>query len=402
MKSFSQFIIEARSTLASQQANQMGLQSSGHGDYYDQQGKLVAKTVGGRLQFFKGRQKKGKAQDSQGQAPEQAQIQQQPQVQQEVPPEQQGQEPPKGVVVTIGRFNPPAKGHEQILKFGQSRANEANYEYRIYPSRVQDRGTDPLNPTLKIQYMQMMFPQFADYIVDSEDSRTIFDILTSLYNDGYRDVKVIVGSERVGEFQSLVHRNEGQSYQFDNIEVLASAGRDPDSDTAGAGSAAALRTAAANGNYEAFAINLPSVMKREDKESLFNSVVKSMQLGESLSLWQIAPDLDKEGLRKHYKEDNLYPVGSLVENINTGLRGRVMRRGTNHLICVTNEGVMFKNWISSVHLPEDVYEVGTDKYRDALQRLTPLHPVGSYTGVKIKETVPKNINKIRRDLQKSR
>lgn len=402
MKSFSQFIIEARSTLASQQATQMGLQSSGHGDYYDQEGKLVAKTVGGRLQFFKGRQKKGKQQTEVPKDQAQQQMQAQPAPQQEAPPEQQQQELPKGVVVTVGRFNPPAKGHEQLLKFGQSRANENNYEYRIYPSRVQDRGTNPLNPTVKIQYMQMMFPQFADYIVDSEDSRTIFDVLTSLYNDGYRDVKVIVGSERVGEFQSLVHRNEGQSYEFDNIEVLAASGRDPDSDTAGSGSAAALRTAAASGNYEAFAASLPTAMKRADKEAFFNAVAKSMQLGEGLSLWQIAPDLDKEGLRKHYKEDNLYPVGSLVENINTGLRGRVMRRGTNHLICVTNEGVMFKNWISSVHLPEDVYEVGTDKYREALQRLTPLHPVGSYTGVKIKETVPKNINKIRRDLQKAR
>lgn len=402
MKTFSLFILEARSTLASQQATQMGLQSSGHGDYYDQEGKLIAKTVGGRLQFFKGRRKKAKAAEPQANAQPQVQAQQSPIDQQQAPPEQQGQEPAKGVVVTIGRFNPPAKSHEQFLKYGFSRANENNFEYRIYPSRVQDKGTNPLNPTVKVQFMQAMFPQFADYIVDSEESRTIFDILTSLYNDGYRDVKVIVGAERVGEFQSLVHRNEGQSYEFDNIEVLASSGRDPDSDTGGSGSSAALRTAAASGNYEAFAASLPSAMKREDKQSLFNAVVKAMQIKEGLTLWQIAPDLDKEGLRRHYKENDLYPIGSLVENINTGLRGRVMRRGTNHLICVTNEGVMFKNWISSVHLPEDVYEAGTDKYREALQRLTPLHPVGSYTGVKIKETVPKNINKLKQELKRVR
>lgn len=400
MKSFNQFIIEARSTLASQQANQMGLQSSGHGDYYDKEGKLIAKTVGGRLQFFKGRSKKATTSDTQPQAQPQPQPQAQQTPQPEVPPDQQGKDEIKGIVVTIGRFNPPAKGDEQLFKYGESRANENNYEYRIYPSRVQDKGTNPLNPTIKIQYMQLMFPQFADYIVDSEESKTIFDILNSLYNDGYRDVKIIVGSERVGEFQSLVHRNEGQGYEFDNIEVLASSGRDPDSDTAGAGSSAALRTAAAGGNFDAFAASLPSSMKRSDKESLFNSVVKSMKLNEGLSLWQIVPDLDKDGLRRNYMENNLYPIGTLIENINTGLRGRVMRRGTNHLICVTNEGVMFKNWISSVHLPEDVYEVGTDKYREALQRITPLHPVRSYTGIRIKETIPKNINRIKRDLKK--
>ena len=51
MKSFLQFISEAE-TQASSQAKNMGLSSDGHGYWYDKQGKLVAKTVGGRLKFF--------------------------------------------------------------------------------------------------------------------------------------------------------------------------------------------------------------------------------------------------------------------------------------------------------------------------------------------------------------
>lgn len=401
MKTFQQFIIEARQTLASQQAVQMGLRPNGHGDYYDQQGKLVAKTVGGQLKVFKGRQAKPQAADSSNQVPDPEQQQAAPQEpvepqSQEQPP--QGQEGAKGVVVVIGRFNPPSRNHEQLLKFGLARAKENDYEFRIYPSRVQDKATNPLNPTLKIQYMQMMYPDFADYILDSEDMKTIFDILGSVYNDGFKDVKIIVGSDRVGEFQSLVHRNEGQGYEFENIEVIPASIRDPDSDTAGSGSSVALRTAAAEQNYEKFASNLPSRMKREEKESLFASVMKSMKLKENYESWMIAPELNKEELRKHYKEDNLYPVGELVENINTGLRGRVIRRGTNYLICLTNEGAVFKSWLSSIHLPEDVYEVGTDKYRKFLQDMTPGQPTKSFTGIKIKETVPKNINKIRKEL----
>jgi hypothetical protein len=402
MKTFKQFIIEARNTIAFQQATQMGLVSSGHGDYYDSQGKLVAKTVGGKLQVFKGRQQK---QQEQPQIQQTSQSQQPPQQvisQDQTQDQSQTQEQPKGVVITIGRFNPPAKNDEQLLKYGFARAKENGFEYRVYPSRVQDKGTNPLNPSLKIQYMQMMFPDYADYILDSEDMRTIFDILGSLYNDGFSDVRIVVGSERLGEFQSLVHRNQGQGYEFENIEVMAASVRDPDSDTGGSGSSAALRTAAAQGNYEAFISNLPTRMKREEKEQLFNSVLKSMKLEENYELWRIAPDLDREGLRVNYKQNNLYPVGSLVENINTGLRGRVMRRGTNYLICVTNEGTMFKSWLSAVHLPEDVYEVGTDKYRKKLQRITPGQPVVSYSNVKIKETIPKNINILRQRLQKNK
>ena len=51
MKSFLQFISEAE-TQASSQAKNMGLSGDGHGDWYDKQGKLVAKTVNGRLKFF--------------------------------------------------------------------------------------------------------------------------------------------------------------------------------------------------------------------------------------------------------------------------------------------------------------------------------------------------------------
>lgn len=401
MKSFQQFIIEARQTLASQQATQMGLRPNGHGDYYDQQGKLVAKTVGGQLKVFKGRQSKPQAGNGAKQAPPpetQQTVTQEPAEPQSQEQPTQGQDDNKGIVVVVGRFNPPAKNHEQLLKFGLARSKENGYDFRIYPSRVQDKATNPLNPTLKIQYMQVMYPDFSDYILDSDDMKTIFDILGSVYNDGYKDIKIIVGSDRVGEFQSLVHKNEGQGYEFDNIEVIPASIRDPDSDSAGTGSSVALRTAAAEKNYEKFASNLPSRMKREDKESLFASVMKTMKLKENYELWKIAPELNKDELRKHYKENDLYPVGCLVENINTGLRGRVIRRGTNYLICLTNEGTVFKSWLSSIHLPEDVYEVGTDKYRKFLQDMTPGQPTKTFTGIKIKETVPKNINSLRKEL----
>jgi hypothetical protein len=37
-----------------------------------------------------------------------------------------------------------------------------------------------------------------------------------------------------------------------------------------------------------------------------------------------------------------------VENLNTGLVGRIIRRGTNYLICVTEDKIMFKSWIKDV------------------------------------------------------
>jgi len=397
MKSFRQFISEALETVASSQAKQMGLRGNGHGDWYDNQGNLVAKTVGGKLKVFKGRGGKGPRDESQPQTKQKISVTDKVS-QQQSDAQQQQSDGSDGIVVVFGRFNPPSRNHEQLLKFGFARSKESGYDYRIYPSRIQDAGTNPLNPSLKVQFMQIMYPEYADYILDSEDSKTIFDVLESLYGDGYKNVKIVVGSDRLGEFQSLAHRNDGQNYTFDNIEVLSASVRDPDSDTAGSGSSVALRTAAAEGNYEAFASNLPPKMKTADKQQLFDSVVKSMKIGEDLELWKIAPELDMESLRINYKKNNLYPVGSMVENLNTGLSGRVLRRGTNYLICVTESGVMFKSWLQNVR--ESTYEVGTDKYREKLQSMVHGQPIKSFTKIPIKETVPKNLNKLRKDLQK--
>lgn len=399
MKSFRQFISEALETMASTQAKQMGLRGNGHGDYYDSEGKLVAKTIGGKLNIFKGRASKGD--DGGANKPKKTAPAKPPSQGAALPQQQpapQNNDSGKGVTVVFGKFNPPAKSHEQLLKYGLARANDVGFDYRVYPSRLQDYGSNPLNPTLKIKYMQSMFPDYADYIVDSEDMKSIFDVLSSAYNDGYSNVRIVVGADRLGEFQSLAHRNQGQGYEFDNIEVMSAGIRDPDSDTAGAGSSAALKKAAAANDFQSFASNLPPRMKPKEKEELFTSVIKSMKLGEHCETWRVNPELDMEGLRVNYKNNRVYPVGALVENVNTGVSGRVLRRGTNYLICVTNEGVMFKSWLQNVR--EATYEVGTDKYRKAIQKISAGQPVVSFTGVSIKETMPKNLNKIRRALQK--
>ena len=397
MKTFAQFIKEAIQTLASTEAKNKGLVGDGHGDYYDKQGKLVAKTVNGKLKYFG----QGGADAQQTTASQQQTIPQQqtsPQQQTQVAQDQQQEQQPNGVVILLGRFNPPSKNHEALLRAGYSQATRRGYEYRIYPSRIQDGSSDPLNPQLKISYMKSMFSKYADYIVDSDEIRTIFDVLGSVYNDGYTDVVIVVGQDRLGEFQSLAHKGEGQDYQFNSIEVVSSGIKDPDSDIEGAGSSAMMRTAAAMGDYEKFSTGLPPSMRISEKQEMFNTVMKSMKVSEDTELWKIAPELDFNGLRWEYKNNGLFDVGCLVENLNTGLVGRILRRGANHLICVTNEGVMFKSWLKDLR---EVQEIGTCSYRAHAQSMTPGQPVVSYTDVEIKPTIPKkNINTSRKKVLK--
>ena len=97
-------------------------------------------------------------------------------------------------------------------------------------------------------------------------------------------------------------------------------------------------------------------------------------------MWEIAPKQDPRGLRENYYAGNVFNLGDIVENLNTGLVGEIVRRGTNHLICVTKENYMFKSWIrdvmEAVQTIQDhqVFlnerEVGTDSHRNYVMRMT--------------------------------
>jgi hypothetical protein len=119
---------------------------------------------------------------------------------------------------------------------------------------------------------------------------------------------------------------------------------------------------------------------------MFNTIKRSMKVNEDTELWKIAPELDYNGMRWNYKKNGLFEVGSLVENLNTGLVGRILRKGSNHLICVTEDGVMFKSWLRDLR---EVQEIGTCDYRAHAQSVTPGQPVVSYTDTEVKITMPK-------------
>jgi hypothetical protein len=221
-------------------------------------------------------------------------------------------------------------------------------DYLIYPSRSQDKKKNPLDPDTKISYMRKMFPAHSERIVNDAGNNTIFDVLKKAHNDGYANVRIVGGSDRVKEFEKLSNNYNGQLYAFDAIEVVSSGERDPDAKGVGGMSASRMRLAAAEGDFRKFREGLPPDMKRGSAQELFDSVRASMGINENWNIWEIAPKLDQQTLRENYVSEKIFQIGKLVENLNTGLVGRIIRRGTNYLICVTESNMMFKSWIKDV------------------------------------------------------
>ena len=361
MKNFFQFLTES----AAQQAARLGLEGDGHGGWY-KDGEFVAKTEKGRLKFYNKRQKIGQqdppqsdkeknlSQTTSAPAPEQPAAQQAPA--QEGPP---AVEKTKGTLtVAFGRFNPPTTGHEKLLD--TVAANSDDGDYIIIPSRSQDKKKNPLDADTKVSVMRQMFPQHSERIVNDPQNRTIFDVLKKAHMDGYAGVRIVGGGDRVAEFEKLSGNYNGKLYQFDNLEVLSAGDRDPDGDDVSGMSASKQRKAAAEGDFTTFRKGVPSSLNNKQTRELYNNIRAAMNIKEGWNMWEIAPKFDWKGLRENFIGDKIFRVGELVESVNTGLIGKIIRRGTNHLICVTEDKIMFKSWIKDVTEAKKYTEVKMD------------------------------------------
>ena len=151
-----------------------------------------------------------------------------------------------------------------------------------------------------------------------------------------------------------------------------------------------MRLAAAEGDFKTFRLGMPPEMKPKDARAVFDTVRTAMGIQDQVTeVWEIAPKFDSKTLRENYLSEKIFNIGQLVENLNTGLIGRIIRRGTNYLICVTEDNIMFKSWIKDVMeskriknitnvsgVPADQRLVGTDAYRKYVETLVPGHSWG--------------------------
>ena len=391
MKSFFQFLSEAQSQ-ASMQAKKLNLKSDGHGGWLDTRGKFVATTEGGKLKFID--KKKAKVEDDK--PAQQKAAQEEPKAEpKKVAPQETGAkkaeagegeqtsgESTETLTVAFGRFNPPTVGHGKLLSAAQKAAQ--GEDLKIYPSRSQDPKKNPLDPDMKISFMKKMFPDFEDNIVNDDEMRSIFNVLTLADEQGYRSVNIVVGSDRQAEFENLAQKYNGELYNFELIRVISAGVRDADAEGVEGMSASKMRKAVVDGDFAAFRRGTPKELDDGDTQALFDAVRGGMGVKkkkEVKEMWEIAPKCDPKGLRDNYVSGNIFNLGDVVESLHTGLIGKIVRRGTNHLICVTEEDYMFKSWIKDVMeavvnypgpsgVDSDQRLVGTDAHRKYVMRMT--------------------------------
>ncbi len=339
MKKFNAFLIEAQRSFAAKAAEKLRLKHVGYGKYADPSGNVTHMSKDGKLvkitkQNSQGTQQNGGEETEGG----------------------EGKVDQGTISITFGRFNPPTIGHEKLLKKVAQEAKGKGGEYRIYPSRTEDPKKNPLDSGTKIRFMRQAYPDHANAIIDNEEMRTIFDVLTGLDADGYSSVNIVVGGDRVSEFNSLATKYNGDLYTFDEIKVSSAGDRDPDGEGVEGMSASKMRKAAMEGDQDSFNKGIPAAMSKKDKEAMYLTLRQSMNVKESFEdfaeasyhLYEIAPKLDPQGLREAYYDTGMFEVGTFVENVNTGITGKVVSRGSNYVIYIDEHDNIFRSWLKDL------------------------------------------------------
>ena len=256
----------------------------------------------------------------------------------------------KSVAFTFGRFNPPTTGHEKLIS--KVKSVPAN-DYKIYLSRSEDPKKNPLSARQKLDYMKKMFPQHARNI-EVNNSNMVLDIATNLYKKGYKEISMVVGSDRVREFETILKKyNDIKSrhgyYNFDKINVVSAGERDPDAEGVSGMSASKMRDAAQKGDVKSFSQGLPRGFR--DVERLFKDVRRGMNLaanytyvGDHRPIASLQ-EFEQQQIRDLYVREMIFNIGDKVNYIRENIDGKVVRRGTNYIVVEDNDNNLHKAWI---------------------------------------------------------
>ena len=263
----------------------MGLVGDGHGDWYDKQGSLKAKTIGGELKMFQGRQKA--ADDAeQGVPAERGLAAPRSTIAKDIvqnlglqPPQTSQSGSPKGPVdsdtqaamaaaksagpLTIAFDKFDDEGISSNI-FSTVEELAAGSTFYIFPSRDTD-----------IEELKNDYPEISESIIDDKNAESIFDVLQSLYENGFDAINIVVRKSRAKAITDLAYEQNGQLYHYVMLNVIPA---------------------------------------------------------------------DERTIREQYIAGDIFQLGSSIEYNDRS--GKVIRRGANHLICLDETKEMFRCWIS--------------------------------------------------------
>jgi len=264
----------------------------------------------------------------------------------------------KTAVFTFGRMNPPTIGHEKLINKIKDVANKHRADWFVYLSSSQDSKKNPLSFDRKIFYARKMFGRDVNQKTFPQEP-TALHAASSLHDKGYKKLVMVVGSDRVGQFEKLMKQYNGVDnkphgyYNFDTIDVVSAGERDPDAEGVEGMSASKLRGFAVKGNFSDFKDGLPGLSEK-DARSLFNEIRKGLKLqaiSEKLKVEEsvrdqmtIQPIQGISSSRDQRKYKELYRTRKLREDVKDNLMEKAKKTGIAFLSLKGNYERAEREW----------------------------------------------------------
>ena len=273
----------------------------------------------------------------------------------------------KTIFFSWGRMNPPTIGHGKLLDKLASIAGKN--PYRMYLSQSTDAKKNPLAYKEKIKTVRKMFPKHARAVMENKKIKTVFDLVQQLYDDGFRKVVMVVGSDRIREFDILLNKYNGKKgthglYNFASIKIISAGDRDPDAEGVDGMSASKMRTAASDNDFNQFTKGLPKNFSNKDSKDLFNGVRSGLGLKEETEFYKHVQLESVGDLRERYIQCEIYNIGERLRIKDTDELAEVTFRGPNYLILEKEDGSIVRKWIEAVEsLDEAVKKVAGPKWK---------------------------------------
>ena len=288
----------------------------------------------------------------------------------------------KAVYFTFGRMNPPTTGHEKLMN--ELSKKSGNNPYRVYLSQSTDKKKNPLDFKYKVKTVRKFFPKHARSVMLDKKVKNVFDAVTEMYNDGFKNITMVVGSDRINEFNTLLKKYNGVKsrhglYNFNKINVISAGDRDPDADDISGMSASKMRSLANEGNFTQFSQGLPRNVSNADAKKVYNEVRKGMGLKEQIDYFNKLHFEPVSEKREAYVKGNLFNIGDHVTVMGSDELASVTSLGSNYVIIESN-GKLYRKWLSDIELVEKM----TNRQDPDIKDAPGSQPAGYYAGVKKK------------------
>lgn len=311
----------------------------------------------------------------------------------------------KEVFFTFGRMNPPTIGHGKLMDVLTVKAGRN--PHKIFLSQSQDPAKNPLTYIQKIKHVRKMFPKHARNVILNKKIRNVFEAASSLYDQGFNRITMVVGADRVLEFKTLLDKYNGVKgkhgfYNFQTIHVVSAGDRDPDAEGVEGMSASKQRENAKNNDFATFSQGVPSSMPSKDARKLFNDVRTGMGLKESAKFKNhidLGPTSD---LREKYIEGDLFNEGDRVVIKSSNQGGYVHRLGTNYVIVALDEGRISRQWLTNLIKEEKQPEWGTPASTKKAKKYVPGQTAAPVVKEKTEDKTEVDKAKVQVSLEKQR